>query len=169
MNVADLLNAPTEITDADGKVWSLSEPTIMMQATFQRWLEQRARESAGRATDVPDEDRRNLLLDVTAAIAAGDYDWSGPICLKALQTPTGLAKITALILADQGCNETIARKLLGERRNEIISVITRTDFDPKDVASLIGRLGLLREQLLASLSKSSPTHPTDSSSTTSTD
>jgi hypothetical protein len=141
MSLADLLNAPTEI-ELDGKVWKLREPTLLEQATFQRHLETRAREAAGRATDIPDEDRRQLLRDVNADIAAGVYDFGGPVCVQALQTPTGLAKLIHIILRDQGCNEDIARKLVDRQLKEIVATLVGDRLDDEEKKRLLVNLGL---------------------------
>ncbi|VTT98940.1 unnamed protein product [Gemmataceae bacterium] len=164
MNVADLLNAPTEVTLGD-KVYKLREPTLMEQATYARWLEQRARESAARAVDLPDEDRRQLLRDVAQDISAGVYDWAGPACVKALQTPTGLSKLLAVLLADQGVTDAIAREILDKWLSEVIAVVLRNDYDPKDLAPLLMKLGLPPDFL----SKFSATRPSEKTSTTSPD
>jgi hypothetical protein len=143
MNLADLLNAPTEI-ELDGVVYRLRQPTLMEQMTYQRWLEQRAREAAARAVDIPEEERRQLLRDITADIAVGTFEWAGPACVKALQTPGGLAKLIAIILADQKCTEAIARKLVDKQLGEIVAVLMRGDYEKKDLAPLLAKLGLGR-------------------------
>lgn len=164
MNLADLLNVPTEI-ELDGAIWKLRQPTLMDQMVYQRWLEQRARESASRAVDIPEDERRQLLRDVTADIASGLYDFGGSVCCKSLQTQTGLAKLISIILADQKCTEAIARRLVEKQLGEIIAVLMRDDHDPKDLAPLLVKLGLPQHFL----SKFSQTRPSAKTSTTSPD
>lgn len=158
MNLADLLNAPTEI-ELDGVVYKLRQPTLMEQMTYQRWLEQRARESASRAVDIPEDERRQLLRDVTADIAAGVYEWAGPVCVKALQTPGGLAKLIHIILADQKCTEAISRRLVDKQLAEIIAVLMKDDHQGKDLAPLLAKLGL-PSAFLSRLSQTRPSGKT---------
>lgn len=140
VTIADLLNAPTEM-ELDGKVYKLRQPTLLEGALFQRWIEQRARESAGRAIDLPEEDRRQLLRDVNADIAAGLYCWEGPVCCQALQTPVGMAKLIAIVLADQGCDEAAAKRLVDQKLRELVAILG-ADNDPKVVAVVLAKLGL---------------------------
>ena len=165
MNLADLLNAPTEI-ELDGVIWKLRQPTILEQATYQRNLERRAREAASRAVDIPEDERRQLLRDVTADIAAGLYEYGGPVCIRRLQTEEGIAELLHIILADQGCTREIARRLVEKQLSEIIAVLMGGgDHEKKDLAQLLAKLGLPP----SFLSRLSPTHPSGKTSTTSPD
>jgi hypothetical protein len=162
MTLSELLNAPTEIT-MDGVVYKLRQPTLLEQATFERWLEQRAREAAARSVDLPDEDRRQLLRDVNADIAAGVYSFGGPACVTSLGTPAGLVKLISIILA---CPEATAQKLVDKQLEEIVAcILAGGDHDPKLMAAVLAKVGLPPDFL----SRSSPTPPSTTPSPTSRD
>lgn len=142
MTLADLLNAPSELT-YKGVTFKLRQPTLMEQALFQRWLEDRARAAVARATDVPEEVQRRLFADVTADIAAGVYEWAGEACATALRTPGGLAKIVELVLADQGVVYETALDMVHQQLREIAAVlISKATTDPKEFAAVLKGLGL---------------------------
>lgn len=120
--LADLLNAPSEFT-YDGKTYQLRHPTVMECGRYQRWLEAEARASAAAATDLPEEDRRNLLRDTNADIAAQTFAWGGEACVKSLRSLSGQAKLVALILEDQGVTLAVARQMVETRLAEIAALI----------------------------------------------
>lgn len=166
MTLADLLNAPTELT-LDGKTYKLRQPTVLEEATFSRWLEQLARESAARAVDIPEEQQRQLLRDVNADIAAGVYAVNGPVYVASLQSPARLPKYLSVILADQGCDEATARKLAERFLGEVVATLLSGHHDPKTLAVVLAKLGLPPNFL--SSYKSSRTRPSTTGSTTSAD
>lgn len=142
MTLADLFNVETELPFR-GQVFKLRKPTQLEQAQYQRWLETRAREALGRATDLPEEMQRSLARDVNADIAAGVYEWGGEVCARSLRTPTGLAKLLAIILADQGITHDNAVEMVAERIHEIAAVlISKVTEDPKALAATLKTLGL---------------------------
>src|SRR5262245_28079885 len=118
-SLADLLNAPTEI-EFHGKKYQLRQPTLLECGSYQRWLEQEARAGAARATELSEEDRRNLLRDVQADIASQRYAYGGELCVKSLQTPTGIAKLTSIIT---GMSEQAAQQLVEQRLTEVAAII----------------------------------------------
>lgn len=140
--LADFLNAPSEIA-YKGATFRLRQPTQIEQAQFQRWLEQRARESAGRATDVPEDMQRRLLADVTADIAAGVYEWGGEVCARALRTPHGLAKLIAIVLHEQAVTLEMAQEMVEQQLKEIAAaLVSKATDDPKASAAAMSKLGL---------------------------
>jgi len=156
MTLADLLNAPTEM-EFEGVTYRLREPTLLEEGEFQRWLESRAREAAGRATDLPDEDRRNLLRDVTADIASGRYAFGGEECLRALRTEVGWAKLVAIVLRDQGVSDQLAARMVNRRLREIVAVMrAEGESYPKALAEVLSRLGLPADFLSSSSNSRTP-------------
>ena len=165
MTLADLLNAPSDFPFGD-RVYKLRQPTLLECATYQRWLEQEARAGAARATELPEEDRRQLLRDVQADVAAQAYCWGGDVCIRSLQTPAGVAKLMSIVCADQGLSERDARRAVDQRLTEIAALIAgELEGDPsgKSVAGLLRHLGL-PPNYFASSSSPSPTRPTPATS-----
>jgi hypothetical protein len=141
MTQADLLGAPTEFS-YKGKVFQLRPATQLEQAKFQRWLEQRARDADMRA-DVSEERRRALDADTTKAIAAGEYEWGGEICLRAIRTPGGLAKLVSIVLADQAVTVEMAREMVEEKLRDIAAVMfAQGTEDPKALEAALRKVGL---------------------------
>jgi hypothetical protein len=151
--LADLLNAPTEFVHK-GVTFKLRQPTLVEQGMYQRWLEERARAAAGRATDLPEDRQRQLLKDVNDATAVGEYEWGGEVCARAVRTPTGLAKLLSIVLADQAVTFEVAQDMVAEKLREIAAALmSRATDDPKALAAALRTLGLPS----ASSSSSSPT------------
>lgn len=161
MNLEDMLNAPTDV-ELDGVVYKLRQPDVIEGATFARWLQQRAREAVAGSVDIPEEDRRQLLRDVTADIVAGIYSWGGPVCIAALQQRDGVAKLLTIILS---CTSAIADKIIDRQLAEIIAIIKgMEEDDPKALGQLLVRLGLPSD-FLSSSSSSRTRHSTTPSTT----
>ena len=172
MTLADLFNSPSEF-EFEGVVYKLRQPTLIECGQYQRWLEQEARAGAARATELDEADRRNLLRDVQADIAAKRYAWGGELCVQSLRTPDGIAKLTAIICADQGMTEATAKKAAEQRLWEIAAVIAaaqeeeqRTGKANPQLRELLARLGL-RPDFLSTSSSDSATNPTDEPPTSS--
>lgn len=121
-SLADLLNSPSAFEFED-KTYQLRQPTVVECGLYQRWLESEARVSAAHATDLSDEDRRNLLRDVTADIAAQTYAWGGEVCVRSLRTPNGVAKMMAIICHDQGVTFEVAKRVCEKRLADIAALI----------------------------------------------
>lgn len=119
MTLADLLAAPTEYS-VGGLVLKLREPTLLECAQYQRWLEQEARAGAARATELPEDDRRRLLADVQADIAAKRYAWGGEVCTRSLGTRDGVARLLSII---NGVDYDTALAAVGDRHDEIARVM----------------------------------------------
>jgi hypothetical protein len=144
--LADLLNAPSDF-EFEGTVYKLREPTLMECGRYQRWLEQEARASAARAVELPDEDRRNLLRDVTADIAAQVYAWGGEACVRSLRTPQGIARLLAIIGDGQGITPALAARMVDRKLREIAALLAAAQEDDaggKKLEAVALRLGLPR-------------------------
>lgn len=140
--LADLLNAPTEI-EYKGTTFKLRQPTLMEQAQFQRWLEQRARDAVGRATDLDDDAQRKLARDVNTDIAVGVFEWGGEACARAVRTITGLTKLLSIILYDQAVTLEMAQEMIEHRLKEITAVLaSKASSDPKALEAALTKLGL---------------------------
>lgn len=122
-SLADLLNSPTDITFR-GVTYKLREPDLMERGRYQRWLEQEARASAAAATELTEEDRRNLLRDVNADIAAKVYAWGGEVCVKSLRTPDGVAKLYGIVCEGQGLTYELALEMMDAHFVQIADVLT---------------------------------------------
>jgi hypothetical protein len=142
-SLADLLNSPTDY-EFEGTVYKLRQAALEECGQYQRWLEQEARASAGRATELPEEDRRNLLRDTNADIAAQVYAWGGEMCVKSLRTPQGFAKLLSIACADQGLTYRKAQEMVGQRLRELSElVLGAVEEDPtgKVLRALLSRTG----------------------------
>lgn len=163
--LADLLNSPTELAHND-KVYKLRQPTLMECGQYQRWLEQEARAGAARATELSEDDRRNLLRDVQADIATQRYAWGGELCVRSLQAPTGIAKLMSIVCADQGLTERTAREVVEKRLTEIAALLVgELEADPSgnSLGQLLRSLGL-PANFFSTSSSPSPTSPTPATS-----
>lgn len=139
MSLADLVNAPGEFTH-DGKTYLVREATLLEKGTYQRWLESEARASAAAATDIPEEDRRNLIRDVAADIATKRFAWGGEECVRSLRTPEGVAKFFSIVCADQGLTYRTAREIVDANLLEIARMLhlltAEAEGDPEKKAEL---------------------------------
>lgn len=163
-SLADLLNSITEFTH-DGITYKLRQPTLLECGQYQRWLESEARASAAAATELPEEDRRNLLRDVNADIAAKLYAWGGEVCVKSLRTPDGIAKLMSIVC---GILVPDARAVVDKRLHEIAAILMASVMgdDPEkkaELRQLLLNLGL-PPNFLNTPSSNSPTNsdPPDS-------
>lgn len=136
-SLAELLNAPGDI-EYKGKVYQLRQPTLLECGRYQRWLESEARASAAASTDLPEEDRRNLLRDVNADIAAQTYAWAGEVCIRSLRTPQGVAKLLSITAEEQGVDYALAQEIIEHRFKEIAALLLDADAgdDPEKKAHL---------------------------------
>jgi len=167
-SLADLLNSPTAF-EFEGATYQLREPTLFECGQYQRWLEAEARASAGRATELPEEDRRNLLRDVNADIAAQRYAWGGEMCVISLRTPQGIARLLSIICTDQGVTYELACRMVDRKLREIAALLVAAqEEDPtgKKLEAVALRLGLPRTYF-ATLSSACATSPSESPATSS--
>jgi hypothetical protein len=141
MNIADVFNVSSEVKGPDGTVYKLRKPTLLEQGQFARWLEKRAHDAVDRseATEAQ-KDRRHHLIDVDAGL--GKYEYDGEIAMQALYTPAGMAKILAIVCADQGLTDEKAEALfLANAREVAARILMRAADDPKALRPLLGALG----------------------------
>ena len=163
MTLAELLNSPTAIP-FEGVEYQLRQPTLMEEGEYQRWLEHRAYEAIERRTyrdpDQQERDRRNLNNDV----AAGVFEWGGEVCVRAIQTPGGLARLLHIMLRDQGLTEAKAKALVDRKMREIAAVlVARSTSDPNSLRATLATLGL-PEDFLSAASSCRPTTETPATS-----
>lgn len=163
MDLATLLNTPVPF-HFEGATYHLRQPTIDEAGEYQRQLEAEARASAGRAAELPEEDRRNLLRDVNKDIAAGEYSWNSEVCVKSLRTPEGVARLLAIVCKDQGVTYKLARKIVEKNLEEIAALLLAANAgaDP-EAKKLLGsylKIRGLPENFLDSSSSDSATPPT---------
>jgi hypothetical protein len=171
-SIADLTNAPSVLVH-DGKEYLLREPTLVECGMYQRELESEARASAAAATDLPEEDRRNLLRDVNADIASFRFAWGGEECVRSLRTPQGVAKLFSIVCKDQGLTYRVAldavnaNLLLIARLLRIAEEEGESDPEKKaQLAALLRSVGL-PGNFLSNSSSGSPTTPSEAPPTSS--
>jgi len=157
--LAQLLNSPEEF-EFGGKTYRLREPTLIECGEYQKWLESEARASAAASTDLPEEDRRQLLRDVNADVAAKRYAWAGLECVLSLRSADGMAKLMSIVCRDQGVTYPLALKMTTARLWDIARVLLAAEQgdDPEKKAAvreLIRRTGLPHDFLSNSSSGSS--------------
>lgn len=141
MTQADLLGAPTEFV-YKGKTFQLRPANQIEQAKFQRWIEQRARDAVERS-DVSEDRRRAMDAALTDAIAAGEYEWGGELCIRAIRTPGGLAKLVSIVLAEQAVTLPMAQEMVEDKLRDIAAVMfAQSASDPKALAAALEKLGL---------------------------
>lgn len=164
ISIADLFNSPTDFPVGE-KVYKLREPTLEDRGLYQRWMESEARASAAAATDLADEDRRNLLRDTNADIAAKVFAWGGEACVKSLRSPDGVAKLFSIVCADQGLTYKVAREAVDKNLLDIARLLRiaeeEGESDPAkkaELAALLRSVGL-PGNFLSNSSSGSPTTP----------
>jgi hypothetical protein len=137
MDLASLLNSP-QTFEHDDVTYHLRQPNILECGEFQRGLEQEARASAARATELPEEDRQKLLLGVQREIVAGVYAWGGEVCVQSLRTPQGIAKLLAIVAREQGMTPKLALEIVDRRMREIAAILIAASAgdDPEQKKSL---------------------------------
>jgi hypothetical protein len=131
--VPELMNVGTEFLFR-GKTYLVRKPNQLEQARFSRWLEQRAREAAGRAVDLPAEIQDRLLRTLNSEIAAGEYEWGGAAYVSACLKPFGIAKLISLQLAAEHpeCTHEFCLEMVMARYEELAAgVLGRPTSDPK--------------------------------------
>jgi hypothetical protein len=144
MRLTDLLNTPSTI-DFEGLTLHLRQPRLEEIAKFTAWLEQNAREAAGRAEDLPASVHAALYAAVTRDIATKYYHWGGDASIAALSTPAGLAKLLSIIFAGDGhqLDVTTCERLVMLKMKEIAAHLTTAEEDdPKVVRAVYGLLNL---------------------------
>lgn len=164
MTIADLFNSATEL-EWKGTVYKCRQPTQLEQGQFQRWLEQRAFDAIARREYHDEADRERDRQLHTQDVAAGEYEWSGLLAVKATRTPAGLAKVLQITLADQGMTDKVAAEIVDHKFREVAAILaSRLTDDPKETRLLFLSLGLeppaTSASPSASGSSSSPTRPT---------
>ena len=159
-SLADIFNSATPI-EFEGKTYKLRPPSLIEAGEYQRWLEAEARAGAGRATELPEADRRQLLRDVIADIAAGRYRYGGAISVESLRDPVNVARLMSIICADQGLTFAIAQRLCDQQLRECVAIVAAEyESDPKAVGQLLASLGL-PQNFLSGSSSASPTSPSE--------
>jgi hypothetical protein len=158
-DLAELFNAPEKI-EFEGKTYLLREPTLVEAGEWSRWFQAEARASAARATELPEEDRRRLLRDVNADIAAQVYSWGSEACVIALRSPEALAQLMTIVCRDQGVTHALALRACKARLHEIARALLAAEQgdDPEKKAlarQLLTSVGLPANFLSASWSPSS--------------
>ena len=149
---ADLLGVAHQIT-VGGVTYEVKKPDLLTQGRFQRWLEQRARESVDRATYLDAGDRREAQNAVTREVAAGAYSWDGPVAVAAQQNPEGVAKLLTLVTAGPDGNpmdQATAEKAVAEELERFVNLLTAAAADdPKALAAALRAVGLPENYLTA--------------------
>ena len=116
------------------------------------------------------EDQRQLLRDVTADCASGVYAWGGMVCVQALQSPDGIAKLYSIVL---GVPVELAEEIVEAKQLECVAAIADvaggSDDEKKALRQALVSLGLPADYLSASSSSSSQTPPSTTAPTTSPD
>jgi hypothetical protein len=161
MTLADAFAVGGTITGKDGAKYKLRPPTIFEQGEFQRWLEDRAHDAIDRSRDTDERKlQRHHLIDVDAGL--GLYEWENEYAMRAVWTPQGLSKITAVVCRDQGVTDKVADELVARSMWEIaVKVLKTAAKDPKALRPVLEALGLPVEW-----SEPASNEPSSSSSST---
>jgi hypothetical protein len=124
--LADIFNSP-ETFEYEGTTYTLREPTLPECGEYQKWLEAEARASAAASTELPERDRRRLLSDVIAEIAAKRYAWGGLACVESLSTAEGIGKLMSIVCRDQGVTYALGVKIATARLWDIARMLLATE------------------------------------------
>lgn len=123
-----------------GKKYDLREMDFEKGAKFSKWVKDRAKAEAARTESLPGEFDRTVASVVIADIAAGHYDWGGPVCAKAMFSPEGAAYALHVALADaeeppdmEACRQIVKTKL-----NEIAEFLIAQAELPKESSARKG-------------------------------
>lgn len=83
------------------KRYDLKDLDFEKGARFSKWVKDRAIAEAARSQNVPGNFGQTLASTVIQDIAAGHYDWGGPVCVAALFSPEGQAHALLVALSDE--------------------------------------------------------------------
>lgn len=162
MTIADLVNAPSEIT-FEGQTYRLSPPSLLQQGEFQRYLEQKVLDGINRRQYPDEKARERDRANFNDRSGAGYYEWGGEYAAHAAIQPAGYVKLLAIIGREQGLTLAIAERLVKQKLHEsLAAIMSRIVSDPKELGAILTMLGLPADIL----SSPSPTHPSTSESTT---
>jgi hypothetical protein len=154
--LADLFNVPREF-EFEGIKYGLKEPDQLQQGQFQRWLEQRVRESIRRDTEAEEDELAKALDRFYDRQAAGEYEWGNPICLRALLTFTGWGKYLEIML---GVDPITARKMVEKPIEELAAAVGRAAAEnPKLIGEVLASRGFPTDWLSELSSLFSATRP----------
>lgn len=111
----------------EGSRYDLRELDFEQRARFSKWVKDRAKAEAARPADIPGDFARTLASTVLADIAAGQYDWGGPVCIAALFSPEGAAFALSLALGHLGPPPDLeaCRGIVRAKLDEIAAYLTR--------------------------------------------
>jgi hypothetical protein len=126
MNLPDALSPP-DAFEYEGRTYKVRELDLEQGAQFSQWLKDRALSEIARQTELPDEFRSQLRADVLREIAAGVYDWQGPVSVQAMFTPEGAAKVLQVALSRDhpGIELDTARKIVRAKLDQLAELMLR--------------------------------------------
>lgn len=94
--LAALVNAP-EVFDVGGRSYRFGELDLLQIARFETWLENRALALGAKLSEnMPPTIRDGVLNQIVQGVAAGEYQWGGVACLRAIQTREGMTQLVYL-------------------------------------------------------------------------
>jgi hypothetical protein len=154
--LADFLNSPREI-EFEGTKWKLRQPTLDEEGEFQVWLEQEEYNAIERRTYQSEEQKIQDRKELNESAAVGDYEYGGPLVVKSLSRPKGIAKIISIICRDQGMDDGTAKRMAKYKLSEIaVTICSKLEgMDPKTLGELCLRHGLPADYFF----RGSATHP----------
>jgi len=111
----------------DGRRYDLNDLDFEKGARFSKWVKDRAVAEVARSQDVPGDFGKTLASTVIQDIAAGHYDWGGPVCVQALFSPEGAAYALHVALSgtDDPPDLDACRAVVRAKLDEIAAYLTR--------------------------------------------
>jgi hypothetical protein len=112
--------------DYQGKKYDLKELDFEQGAKFSKWVKERAKAEAARSDHLPGDFGKTMASVVLADIAAGHYDWGGPVCVSALFSPEGAANALQIALAaEHDLDIDACRGIVKAKLSEIAEYLLR--------------------------------------------
>jgi hypothetical protein len=98
-------------TAKDGRTHEVRPLTLERMSLFERYLESRAFEAVQSRRELLGDSYSEALSSVTQDIVSGKYVFTGPVCMKAIDTLEGQVALLAILL---GVDRIRAKKLMLE-------------------------------------------------------
>jgi len=148
ITMADLLNTERTV-EFEGKQWKLRQPTIDEEAEFSVWLEQEAYNAIERRTYQNEKQKEIDRDNLNDAVACGEYEYGGPVAVRACNLPKGIAGMLKIVCHKQGMTMDRAKRMVDHKLKEIaIAFASKArEMDPKTLAGILMLLGFPADYL----------------------
>jgi len=103
----------------EGKKYTLRQPEPYEEGKFSEWLEQEAYNAIARRTYQTPTEQREDRKELNESVTVGDYEYNGPLCVRACNNPKGVAKMIEIVCREQGMTGLLAKQIVISKLKEI--------------------------------------------------